>query len=47
MVQASPGSTQIERAVEDAARRSAHAVGVRHETDWLIEHGGIAAQVRS
>jgi peptide chain release factor subunit 1 len=36
----------VEHAVEDAARRSAQIVVVRHETDWLTEHGGIAARLR-
>jgi peptide chain release factor subunit 1 len=36
----------IEHATEEAARRSAPIVVVRHETDWLTEHGGIAALLR-
>ncbi len=36
----------VEHAVEAAARRSAQIVVARHETDWLIEHGRIAAVLR-
>ena len=36
----------VEHAIEEAARRSGRVVVVRHETDWLIEHGGIAALLR-
>ena len=36
----------VEHAIEEAAHRSGRVVVVRHETDWLIEHGGIAALLR-
>ena len=36
----------VEHAVEDAASQSARVVVARYETDWLLEHGGIAALLR-
>jgi peptide chain release factor subunit 1 len=36
----------VEHAVEEAARQSVRVVIVRHETDWLAEHGEIAALLR-
>lgn len=36
----------VEHVVEDAERRSAQIVVVRHMTDWLTQHGGIAAVLR-
>ncbi len=36
----------VEHAVEEAARQSAHVVVLRHEPEWLHEHGEIAALLR-
>jgi peptide chain release factor subunit 1 len=36
----------VEHAVEEAARQSARVVVVRHEPEWLQEHGEIAALLR-
>ena len=36
----------VEHAVKEAARQSAQVVVVRHEVNWLIEHGAIAALLR-
>jgi peptide subunit release factor 1 (eRF1) len=36
----------VEHAVKEAARQSARVVVVRHEVNWLIEHGAIAALLR-
>ncbi len=36
----------VEHAVQEAARQSAQILIVRHEADWLTEHGEIAAQLR-
>jgi stalled ribosome rescue protein Dom34 len=36
----------VEHAVERAERRAAQIVVVRHMTDWLTQHGGIAAVLR-
>ena len=36
----------VEHAVEEAARKSAQIVVVRHEVDWLNAHGEIAALLR-
>ncbi len=36
----------VEHAVEEAARQSVRVVVVRHEADWLTEHGAIAALLR-